>query len=42
MTPHEHRNRTPTSEIDKEFLDIGICDKPEEVKAALPKLTLGN
>ena len=33
MTPHEHRNRTQPSEIDKELLDIGICDKPDEVKA---------
>jgi hypothetical protein len=42
MTPHEHRNRTQPSELDKEFLDIGIFDKPDEVKAAFPKLTLGN
>lgn len=34
----EPRKGTQPSEADKQFLDIGISDQPDEVKAALPKL----
>jgi hypothetical protein len=34
----EPKKVTQPSEADKQFLDIGISDKPDEVKAALPKL----
>jgi hypothetical protein len=34
----EPKKVTQPSEVDKEFLGIGISDNPDEVKAALPKL----
>jgi hypothetical protein len=37
MTSQEQRNRTQPSKTDQKFLDIGVCDKSDEVKAALPK-----